>query len=411
MRSRQLTLLAVAAAAAILAAIWAAQDRAPDSGAAGGGPLVPGLEAGVNDVTEVDIGTGAADALVTLERGEDGWTVAQKSGYPADIGKLRQLLLALAEATVLEQKTSDPESYAQLGVGDEIEDDATGGWIGIAGLAEPVRLVIGEKARGGSSTYARRGGEDTALLVSGNLDIDKQPIEWLRRDVLDVAAESVQSVTIAHPGGGTLEVTKATRGLPDFSVEDIPAGQQLKSAAEVNAVASALTGLRLEDVQPARDFAADESVRAIYRLFDGTVFTLDVAGQDERRLVHVDVAFDEELADAMAQASAAAEGAAEPAQGEGADESAGAEPLQTGDVEVSEPAAGAGAEPDADAQAAAADAEAARVAREAAREKAAMLESQLEPWLFEVSDYKYEQLTRTSEDLFESTVPQTTDED
>ncbi|HUO83400.1 MAG TPA: DUF4340 domain-containing protein [Gammaproteobacteria bacterium] len=390
MTSRHLTWLAVAAAVAIAAAIWAARERAPDTGGSSGQPLVPGLEAAVNDVDRIDIGTGG-DPQVTLERDEDGWTVAQKSSYAADIGKLREMLLALADATVLERKTSDPEHYGQLGVGDQLDEDASGAWLEIAGLGEPVRLVIGDNARGGSSTYARRGGEESALLVSGNLDIEKQPIEWLRRDILDVAADSVQAVTITHRDGRALEVSKERRGLPDFSITGIPAGQQVKSAADVNSVASALTGLRLEDVRPAEEMPADDTVRAVFSLFDGTVLTVQAFERDEQKLVHVDVEFDEALAEAMAQAAAAA--AATP------DAAAAA----------IEPAAPGEGDSDAIAQAARADAETAaesqRAEREAARAKAAALQARLDPWLFEVSDYKYEQLTRDAADLFESTVP------
>ena len=392
MTSKHLTWLALAAAVAIAAAIWAARERAPETGGSSGNPLVPGLESAVNDVARIDIGTGD-ETRVTLERGEDGWTVAQKSGYPADIGKLREMLLALAGSTVLERKTSDPEKYGQLGVEDVLEDDAPGAWIELDGLGDPVRLVIGDNARGGSSTYARRAGEESALLVSGNLDIEKQPIEWLRRDILDVAADSVQSVTITHPDGSSLAVSKDRHGLPDFSVADIPAGHQIKSAGDVNSVASALTGLRLEDVRPAEEIPAEDKVQAAFRLFDGTVLTVQAFERDEQKLVHVDVAFDEALATAMAQAAAAAAAIPEAA-------AAAIEPATPGE-EGDAPAG------DADTSAAEAAAETQRADLEAARESAAALETRLEPWLFEVSDYKYEQLTRDAADLFEPTVPET----
>lgn len=397
MTSRHLTWLALAAAVAIAAAIWAARDRAPETGGSSGQPLVPGLESAVNDVTRIDIGTGD-ETRVTLERADEGWTVAQKSGYPADIGKLRETLLALAGSTVLERKTSDPEKYGQLGVEDALDDDAPGAWIELDGLGDPVRLVIGDNARGGSSTYARRAGDESALLVSGNLDIEKQPIEWLRRDILDVAADSVQSVTITHPDGSSLAVSKDRHGLPDFSVADIPAGHQVKSAADVNSVASALTGLRLEDVRPAEEIPAEDKVQAVFRLFDGTVLTVQAFERDEQKLVHVDVAFDEALAEAMAQAAATAAATPEAA-------AAAIEPAAPGDNEDDAPARDA--EADAAADAAESAAETQRAELEAAREKAAALETRLEPWLFEVSDYKYEQLSRDAADLFEPTVPET----
>lgn len=420
MQARKLTILAAIAAVAILAAVWASRERAPDSTATVGGPLVPGLEENVNEVTKVEIGAGA-EPLVTIERDETTWTVAQKSGYPADVNKLRETLLGLSIAEVLEEKSSNPENYGQLGVTDEIAEDATGAHLTITGLGQPAELIIGDTARGGSSTYARRVGEETALLVSGNLDIDRQPVEWLRRDVLDVTADSMQSVTLVHPDGRTIEIAKETRNLPDFTVAEIPEGQKLVSASETNSLASALTGLRLEDVEPAEGFDPEEAeaVHATYRLFDGRVFTVYAFERDGRKLIHVQPAFDTELAQRFAPPAAtepAAAGPASEASTEGtADDAAAAtgEPgeaasapatdeaddtVATGDA--GEPAAG-------DTQVTAAGTEEEqRIAMDGTREKAQLLQARLEPWLFEVTDYKYEQLTHTPDDLFEPIAPE-----
>lgn len=412
MQARQLTILAAVAVVAIGAAIWVSQERTPESAASIGEPLVPGLEANVNEVTRLDIGAGA-EPLVTIEREETGWTVAQKSGYPADIDKLRETVLGLSIAEVLEEKTADPENYEELGVTDEIAEEAAGAHLTLTGLEEPIRLIVGDTARGGSSTYVRRAGEKTALLVSGNLDINRQPVEWLRREVLDVIAGGVQSVSIVHPDGGNLEISKETRELPDFTVADMPQGQKLISASETNALASALTGVRLEDVEPAEGFTPeeDEAVRATFRLFDGEIYTVHAFERDGRKLIHVGASLDEELAERFAAPPAAEPSASaltedtpaedmtapgDAANPVGDDEPAARTDQAADDAETAADAAG---------EAAANAAEEQQIAIEAARARIATLQARLESWLFEVSDYKYEQLTRTPEDLFEPTVP------
>ncbi|MGH8494870.1 MAG: DUF4340 domain-containing protein [Gammaproteobacteria bacterium] len=422
MQGRQLTILAAIAAVAILAAIWASRERVPDASSSVGGRLVPGLEEDVNDVTKVEIGAGEGP-LVTIERTDDAWVIAEKSGYPADVNKLRETLLGLSIAEVLEEKTSDPENYAQLGVTDVIAEEEPGAHLTITGLGEPVELVIGQTARGGSSTYARRAGEATALLVSGNLDIDRQPVDWLHRDVLDVTGDTVQSVSIVHPEGRNVEIAKESRDLPDFTVAEIPEGQKLVSAAETNSLASALTGLRLEDVEPEEAFEPEESIRSTYRLFDGKVFTVYAFEIDERKLIHVQADFDADLAErfAVAEEDEAAAAADETLAGDAAGTGETAAPAEDEAIEpeaAPEDAAEAtsAAEEEAPAEAddetsdaeesAAGAAEKLRIAMDAAREEAEMLDARLEPWIFEITDYKYEQLTRAPDDIFEPTVPE-----
>ncbi|CAN5136337.1 hypothetical protein BH24PSE2_BH24PSE2_04370 [soil metagenome] len=416
MQSRQLLILAAVAAAAIVAAFWAARERAPESAAPVGGPLVPGLEDHVNDITRIDVGTGGA-SLVTIERDDDAWRVAQKSGYPADVNQLRETLLGLSMAQVLEEKTSNPENYAQLGVGDDIPEDGAGAHLTITGLDQPVTLIVGEQARGGSSTYARRGGEATTLLVSGNLDVAKEPIEWLRREILDVTAASVQAVEIEHPDGRTLEIAKDEPGAADFKLAEIPEGRELVSAAEINALASAVTGLRLEDVERAEDFdpQSEDAVRATFRLFDGRVFDVHAFARDDRKMIHVQPGFDEALAErfaapATADAGEATSGSAgdappqpeQEASGPAAENIAGDEAADSAPHEDEETAAGEPEAPGPAAEEASDASEDTAAAIGEARQQAESLQSRLEPWLFAVTDYKYELFTRAPEDLLQS---------
>ena len=54
------------------------------------------------------------------------WTVAERANYPADVSKLRKLLLALSDAKIVEEKTSNPASYAIIGVEDPTMPGAAG---------------------------------------------------------------------------------------------------------------------------------------------------------------------------------------------------------------------------------------------------------------------------------------------
>ena len=64
--------------------------------------------------------------------------MAERADYPADEAKVRKLLIALADAKVVEEKTSNPASYATLGVEDMKGTGATGLRVELAGLPKPV---------------------------------------------------------------------------------------------------------------------------------------------------------------------------------------------------------------------------------------------------------------------------------
>ena len=94
-----------------------ADDRRSSAGAA----FVPGLAAALNDVERVTLTKAGGETVATLERRGDAGSWSRRARYRADVAKLRQSLRALADAKILETKTSNPEFYARLGVEDVAE--------------------------------------------------------------------------------------------------------------------------------------------------------------------------------------------------------------------------------------------------------------------------------------------------
>jgi len=276
MNAKTLYSLVVAALVALLAAWWISSAQKPvTESAEQTKTLLPGFREQVNDVNAITF-TGAENkVLATLKRGADGWTIADKAGYPADVAKLREFLLKLADANVLEQKTSSPKHYAELGVGDVSDKDAGGVLVTLDGLKQPVKLIIGNfNGAGGGGTFVRREGEAQSLLVKGNLTVDKTVAGWERKDIVDIAATRLKQVTVANPDGKVLKVYKEQPGDANFKVADVPKGRALSSDFVANTLASTLTGLHADDVYPAKEMAPAEKVyKADYLAFDG----LDVA--------------------------------------------------------------------------------------------------------------------------------------
>jgi hypothetical protein len=272
MNAKTLYALIAAAFVALIAAWWINSSHAPVSESAERSKsLLPGLRERLNDITAITL-TGADNQVVaTFKHGSDGWSIEQKAGYPADVPKLREFLLKLADATVLETKTSNPKLYADLGVEDVKGKDAKGILVSLEGLKEPVRLIVGNyNGGGGGGTFVRREGEAQTLLVKGNLAVEKTVGGWEKHELTDIAANRLKQVTIANPDGKTLKVYKDQPGDANFKVADVPKGREVSSEFVANAVGATLSGLRSEDVFAAKEMPPPDKVyKANYAAFDG----------------------------------------------------------------------------------------------------------------------------------------------
>ena len=124
MSSRALLGILIALAVVVALAIAISVSEHPP--ASGSAMLVPQLKAKLNDVDRLSVRSAGNHAGATIERSKNGWTVTERHAYPADIGKLRKLLITVADAKLLEEKTSQPDFYSKLGVADIEKPDGNG---------------------------------------------------------------------------------------------------------------------------------------------------------------------------------------------------------------------------------------------------------------------------------------------
>src|SRR5712671_7413939 len=124
MQNRGFLLLLVATSIVVAAAIFAlaAGDRMA-SPVPPGERALPGLAAKLGELAWVRLshGTTKIDFAAIGSR----WAVVEKGNYPAAQGKLRQLLLGLADLTLIEPKTERPELFARLDLDDPANGKAT----------------------------------------------------------------------------------------------------------------------------------------------------------------------------------------------------------------------------------------------------------------------------------------------
>lgn len=265
--------LGVATLAVVVVAFAVQHSRKPVSDFSDqAGPLVADLGDHVNDVSGMVVTTANKNIAVTLNKTDGVWTVAEKGGYPADVGKLREFLLKLADARLVEKKTAKADRYADIGLSDISDPKAKGVAVQIDGLATPVGFIAGIYNAQGGGTYIRRIAKEQSWLATGNLIADKEPANWLHKELVNIPFERIASVTITHADGKALRVFKDKASDPNFTIANLPKGREPTSEFAANGLASVLADLKLDDVAPASEVAVPDKVTEVsYATFDGVI--------------------------------------------------------------------------------------------------------------------------------------------
>jgi len=326
--------------------------------------FVPGLEGALGDLESVTVVKANGETVATLERRPDSWVVSNKNGYTASATKLRQALTALAEAHILEQKTSTPTLYSKLGVEDVAAADAAGVSVTFAAGGRELPTVILGNAEGSKYRYARRADDAQSYLIDKNPDFPRTAAQWVDAQIIDVRSDRVRSVTITHAGGEVVSIAKDTPELANYDVANVPNGRELLYPGVANVVGNALRELNLEDVEPVDANAAQQPTIAEFRTFDGLVVRATGSKRGDDSWVTFEASVDAEQAARAAAAAAPPSPAAPPADGAAA------------------PAAAPAATPPPD------------PAAEAAR-----INAKVGGWRYKIAAYQYDQMTRSMSDL------------
>ena len=141
----------------------------------------------VNAVTRVAV-TDAADQ-VTLVKGDAYWQVHERSGYPADFDKLRDMVVKLSRLKVGRSFSGTPESLTRLSLGapSAEKDAAAGQRITLTDASGTVvgDVIVGQTRQGdgggAGGQYLRKADADTARVYWGMVSAVRSvaPLAWL----------------------------------------------------------------------------------------------------------------------------------------------------------------------------------------------------------------------------------------
>jgi hypothetical protein len=271
-------------------------------------PLLPSLAGEINTVNSLSVRKGGAKPTVTVHKQGEQWTVAERAEYPADVPKLRKLLLALSDAKIREEKTSNPENYSIIGVEDPAQPGATGAQIELTAQDGKHDLIVGKAA--GEGNFVRRAEEKTSYIVEPGISVEAEPRYWIDTHLLDIAADKIQSVETKPATGAAYSVHRVAASEPKpidaksgnpsatapaataptagkFVLEGVPSGRQAADPQTLAPSPTMLGSLAAEDVAAAGDIDFSKPSTTVVTLADGGVITLTGAVIGDKRWIQV----------------------------------------------------------------------------------------------------------------------------
>ena len=223
-----------------------------------------------------------------------------RDGYEADFTSVRTLFTNLAEAKLIEAKTSNPDNYSRLGVEDIDLANAQGVLVSIEGLEEPVEIIIGNFGSIGKNTqYIRQKGEKQSWLINKKLNVDQDVTRWLKKDLIDIPPERVKSIQIQHPDESVIMIeNKGTEDYEFALLNALPDGKKV-SESEIYQVANALSSLQLIDVASLENLK-EETVQPIitkFLTYDGITLTASSFTENDQTYSAFEIKFNAEDVD------------------------------------------------------------------------------------------------------------------
>jgi Domain of unknown function (DUF4340) len=273
---RRVAWLLAAAIVLVVFAIWLSSRRHLERSMMAGDLVLPGLEQNLNSITTVRL-LKAGDLHTTLQKEAGGWSVTER-GWPADLSKMRKLLLDLGALNIVEEKTRLPANYPELGVEDISQPKASGTRVELIAPTRTWAVIVG-KSSSGKSGYVRVAGAPQSLLAAPLLSVDADPKGWLDQQLIDLPAQRVRQVEEKPAQGPAFSASREKKDDANFTVAPLPKGRVLTGPAAAAPLTAGLSSLTLDDVHKGSAPADAQVSHAVFRTFDG--LEVEVSGRKD----------------------------------------------------------------------------------------------------------------------------------
>jgi hypothetical protein len=307
-------LITLAGLAAVMAglATWSSRKEIQKTEAASlGSKAFPSLQTQVNEITSIRIQSPAETATVTRVGGI--WRVPGKWNYPADFGKIRDLLRKLADTKILQAVRTTPAERGELQLLTSADTGATnreqcatriqlldsqGSAISSLYLGKTRSRPGPESGMGGfpDSQFVMTEKGQASLIGDTFPEVTTRDKDWLDTDFL--ALTDIIDIHVAGKPTGEIHATRATPA-DDLKVQGTLPENKEVDATKLSSLGSALSFLKFDDLVdpklPPEKTGLDKPV--IYKATSkkGEKITLRIGKSpagDTKRYASVSVAFE-----------------------------------------------------------------------------------------------------------------------
>jgi Domain of unknown function (DUF4340) len=250
-------------------------------------PAFPALRENPDAVAKVTLSSPEGTITLVRETG-DRWAALERHGYPVDRKRVRDLVVALADMRLIERKTAQPEHYDRLEVEAPDSENAQSELLRLEAADGQVlaEAIIGKQryrltGTEPSGTYLRQPDEAQSWLASGGVQIDREVARWLDGEIVNVDPGAIRRIEVEPAGEPSYSVVRDDPG-DALRLVGLADDEALKEDADLSRLTGALSGVRLEDVEP-RDqltWPAEQHVARV-ETFDGVELTVRLAQIDD----------------------------------------------------------------------------------------------------------------------------------
>jgi hypothetical protein len=254
------------------------KNRRPSNAASLGQVLFKDLKAA--DIASIRIAE--AKNVLTLERKDERWTLAERGGFPADFARVREFVLKAIELKAGQSEPIGEKDRARLNLDDSgTQIDFRG-----AGGKALGTLIIGKKyfkrevenpakAIGDGRFVLQPADPKTVYLVADPLiQATAKTSEWIDRAAFQ--AEKVKTLEVKFPDGGGYRIERNADNA-DWKLAGLKPGEKL-DVSRANAASYSLSLLDLADVLPkgTEDTGLDKPIEITAVTLDGLTYGIKV---------------------------------------------------------------------------------------------------------------------------------------
>ena len=259
------------------------RSRRPDNAGVLGQVLLKGLKAAdIATLRIVEPKATQSGQTLTLQRGETGWAIAERAGFPADIAKVREFALQLLNLKVGQSEPIGEQDRARLNLDDSgtlVEFRGAGGKpLGslIVGKKYFKREVDNPEKAIGDGRFVLLPAEPKTVYIVGDplLQATARTAEWIER--ASFQAEKVKTLEVKFPGGGGYRIERKADNA-DWKLAGLKPGEKL-DVSRANAASYSLSLLDLADVLPkdTKDTGLDKPIGITAATLDGLAYNIKV---------------------------------------------------------------------------------------------------------------------------------------